>query len=263
MFASEISYVNALSPYIIVEPDPASYGEIVMVTGNYFTPDSTVILKVGSLPTIPNINVNGTGYWTYSISIPFYLTPQIYTVVAQDNSGLSANTTLTISLGTNVTENQLDEILIHIDAKLEELNNSLLDTLSLHYNETKEAINILSSILTETNITITESIMNNTSIQEELKVKINEITVSLEDLAILNESLRSSISNLQVETSSVLSDLQVEIETVQSDIDEINSNILRTSLNIENLSVILWAATIAAITGVVFHLFDIKLHKKS
>lgn len=263
ILASEISYVNALPPYIIVEPDPTSYGEIVMVTGNYFTSDSNVIVTVGSWLTQPNINANGTGYWTYSFSIPFKLTPQTYTVIAQDNSGLSANTTLTMSLGTNVTENLLEEILIHIDAKLEALNNSLLDTLSLHYNETKEAINILYSLLTEANITITESIMNNTSTQEELKVKINEIIGFLEDLAILNESLRSSISNLQVETNSVLSDIQVEIETVQSDIDKINSNISQTSLNIENLSVLLWVATIAAITGAVFHLFDIKLYKKS
>jgi hypothetical protein len=260
--ASEISFVNASSPYITVDPDPASYGEIVVVTGNNFTPDNTVILKVGSLPTIPYIYVNGTGYWTYSISIPFYLTPQTYTVTAQDNSGLSANTTLKIYLGTNVTEDQLDEILIFLDAKLEALNNSLIDILSLHYNETKEAINILNSLFTEANLTISESLMNSTSSQEELKVKITEIIILLEDLAILNESLRSSISNLQVETNSVLSDIQVEIENLQSDIDEINSNILQTSLNIENISLLLWATMIAAITGAVFHLFDIKLYRK-
>ena len=139
ILASEISYVNALPPYIIVEPDPTSYGEIVMVTGNYFTSDSNVIVTVGSWLTQPNINANGTGYWTYSFSIPFKLTPQTYTVMIENNKFNPVD--LDIKSGDTVTWINKDSAKYTVtfeDARLDQILTSGAKV-SYTFTETEEA----------------------------------------------------------------------------------------------------------------------------
>jgi hypothetical protein len=246
-------------PSLVVDPNPASYGAIVTVNGYYFTPQSSVDLKIGDWHN-RWIDTDSSGNWSTSLSIPYFLELKDYLVIATDLNNISVSTTLTLSSTSNATQDPLDEILNHINIQLSTLNNTLTEVLIQQHNYSLLKITQLQELIHEVNTTVTEILYlyTNSSLDqsiEKLDFTILGLIDSYNNLILQTEDLEDDI----IELKSEIVDMKEELYKINEDINYLQENITDFHHRINSIETAVWVVLAITLILSLLFIFDIRI----